>query len=111
MGCSPQATQCLRLASRLTSTVTRLITGILNQQLVVEFVVTEETKAIKEDDLIEKADPVPDKHPTVLSIQADYQSIYDEIVQSDQVIVHRHYSIIHSGIILHRQESIFVQYS
>jgi hypothetical protein len=75
------------LASRLTSTVTRLMTGILNQQLVVEFVVTEETEAIEEDDFLEEADPVPDKRPTVLSIQADYQSIYDEIVQPDQVIV------------------------
>ena len=31
--------------------------------------------------------PVPDKHPSVLSLQAEYQSIYDEIVQPDQVIV------------------------
>jgi chromosomal replication initiator protein len=74
------------LASRLTSTVTRLMTGILNQ-LVVEFVVTKETEAIEEDDFLEEADPVPDKRPTVLSIQAEYQSIYDEIVQPDHVIV------------------------
>jgi hypothetical protein len=75
------------LVSRLTSTVTRLMTGILNQQLVVEFIVTEEILENEEDGFLEEEIPVPDKHPTVLSIQAEYQSIYDEIVQPDQVIV------------------------
>ncbi|MEN4011394.1 MAG: hypothetical protein ROW48_05130 [Bellilinea sp.] len=75
------------LASRLTSTVTRLMTGILNQQLVVEFIVTEEILENEDDGFFEDEIPVPDKHPTVLSIQAEYQSIYDEIVQPDHVIV------------------------
>jgi hypothetical protein len=75
------------LASRLTSTVTRLMTGILNQQLVVEFIVTEEILENEEDGFLEEEIPVPDKHPTVISIQAEYQSIYDKIVQPDQVIV------------------------
>ena len=75
------------LASRLTSTVTRLMTGILNQQLVVEFAITEETIDSEEDSFLEDDDPVRDTRPTVLSIQAEYQSIYDEIVQPDQVIV------------------------
>ena len=38
------------LASRLTSTVTRLMTGILNQQVEVQFVVTEEVHESEEDD-------------------------------------------------------------
>jgi len=75
------------LASRLTSTVTRLMSGILNQQMVVEFIVTEEILEDEEDGFLEEEIPVPDKHPTVLSIQAEYQSIYDEIVQPDHVIV------------------------
>ncbi len=75
------------LANRLTSTVTRLMTGILNQQLVVEFAITEETIDSEEDSFLEDDDPVRDTRPTVLSIQAEYQSIYDEIVQPDQVIV------------------------
>jgi hypothetical protein len=75
------------LASRLTSTVTRLMTGILNQQLVVEFIVKEEILENEEDGFLEEEIPVTDQHPTVLSIQAEYQSIYDEIVQPDHVIV------------------------
>jgi len=75
------------LASRLTSTLTRLMTGILNQQLVVEFVVINEIYENDEDVNLEEENPAPDEHPTVLSIQAEYQSIYDEIVQPDQVIV------------------------
>jgi chromosomal replication initiation ATPase DnaA len=42
------------LASRLTSTVTRLMTGILNQQLVVEFIVTEEILENEEDGFLEE---------------------------------------------------------
>lgn len=75
------------LASRLTSTVARLMSGILNQQMVVEFIVTEEILENEEDGFVEEEIPVPDKHPTVLSVQAEYQSIYDEIVQPDHVIV------------------------
>jgi len=75
------------LASRLTSTMTRLITGILNQQVAVQFVVVEETFESEEDNLLEDEDTVLDKRPAVLSLQAEYQSIYDEIVQPDQVIV------------------------
>jgi len=75
------------LASRLTSIMTRLMTGILNQQVEVQFIVTEENCEIEEVDPLEDENPVPDKRPAVLSLQAEYQSIYDEIVQPDQVIV------------------------
>jgi len=51
------------LASRLTSTLTRLMTGIFNQQLVVEFIVTEEILENEEDGFLDKEIPVPDKHP------------------------------------------------
>ena len=75
------------LASRLTSTLTRLMTGILNQQLVVEFIVTEEIHENDREVYLEEENSAPDEHPSVLSIQAEYQSIYDEIVQPDHVIV------------------------
>ncbi|GAB4416620.1 MAG: hypothetical protein Kow002_02510 [Anaerolineales bacterium] len=75
------------LASRLTSTVTRLLTGILNQHLTVEFAVIEEILDAGEDDFVENDEAVSDNRPTVLSLQAEYQSIYDEIVKPDQVIV------------------------
>jgi hypothetical protein len=75
------------LASRLTSTVTRLLTGILNQQVEIQFIVTEEVLESEEDDPLEDEIAIPDKRPAVLSLQAKYQSIYDEIVQPDQVIV------------------------
>ena len=75
------------LESRLTSTLTRLLTGILNQHLTVEFTVIEETLDADEDDFIENDGAVSDNRPTVLSLQAEYQSIYDEIVKPEQVIV------------------------
>jgi hypothetical protein len=75
------------LASRLTSTLTRLLTGILNQQVVVDFIVVEDYFESKEEDFLDDEDPISDKQPSVISIQAEYQSIYDEIVQPDQVIV------------------------
>ena len=73
------------LASRMTSTVARLLTGILGQQVEVQFIVIELPG--EEDDLFETENPVIDQHPTVLSLQAKYQSVYDEIVRPDQVIV------------------------
>lgn len=75
------------LVSRLTSTVTRLLTGIMNQHVEIQFVVIEEEPEIEQDGLPEDEDPTQDKHPSVLTLQAEYQSIYDEIVQPDQVIV------------------------
>ena len=75
------------LGSRLTSTVTRLLTGIMNQHVEIQFVVIEEEPEIEQDGLPEDEDHTQDKHPSVLTLQAEYQSIYDEIVQPDQVIV------------------------
>jgi DnaA N-terminal domain len=75
------------LASRLTSTVVRLLTGILSQQVEVQFIVTEEVLDDEVDDSLEEEISVHEKSPAVLSLQAEYQSIYDEIVQPDQVIV------------------------
>jgi len=75
------------LASRLTSTVTRLLAGILDQQVEVQFVVVEETIGEEIDDSLEEESSAPAVGPTVLSLQAEYQSIYEEIVQPHQVIV------------------------
>jgi hypothetical protein len=55
--------------------------------LVVEFIVIDEIYENNEDVYLEEENTAPNEHPSVLSIQAEYQSIYDEIVQPDQVII------------------------
>lgn len=88
---TPNAYGCEWLATRLTSTVTRLLTGILNQHVEIQFIVIDEPFDI--DDEPDDDEPVDqettsfEKRPDVLSLQAEYQSIYDEIVRPDQVIV------------------------
>ncbi len=74
-------------ASRLTSTVNRLLTGILDQPVEVQFTVMEEVSKVQREAILNEEAPVPEQHPKVLSLQAEYQSIYDEIVHPDQVIV------------------------
>ena len=64
-----------------------MLTGILNQQVEVQFVVTEEILENEADDPFVDENSVPDEGPAVLSLQAEYQSIYDEIVHPEQVIV------------------------
>ncbi|NJD60923.1 MAG: hypothetical protein FIA98_16130 [Anaerolineae bacterium] len=75
------------LASRLTSTFTRLLIGILNQKVEVRFIVVEETSEDGIEKPHEDENSAPMEDPAVLSLQAEYQSIYDEIVQPHQVIV------------------------
>ena len=75
------------LASRLTGTVNRLLTGILDQPVEVQFTVMEEVSEVQREVMLNEEAPVPEQHPKVLSLQAEYQSIYDEIVHPDQVIV------------------------
>ncbi len=75
------------LASRLTGTVNRLLTGILDQPVEVQFTVMEEVSDVRSEVILNEEASVPEQHPKVLSLQAEYQSIYDEIVHPDQVIV------------------------
>ena len=77
------------LTDRLTSTVNRMLTGILDQPVTVQFVVLEldEENELFEDDSTQGEKPESDNPPKVVSLQAEYQSIYDEIVQPEQVIV------------------------
>lgn len=79
------------LASRLTSTVTRMLTGILNQQVEVQFIVDEEPVDEDEesegDEYAQQVACPPEQPQEVLALQAAYQSVYDEIVRPDQVIV------------------------
>ena len=76
------------LASRLSSTVNRLLTGILDQPVEVQFTVMEELPERREGvSFLNEEAPIPEQYPTVLSLQAEYQSIYDEIIHPDQVIV------------------------
>jgi chromosomal replication initiation ATPase DnaA len=73
------------LASRLTGTVNRLLTGILDQPVEVQFSVMDEMPDSREEVSLSNEEAlVPEQHPKVLSLQAEYQSIYDEIVHPDQ---------------------------
>ncbi len=79
---------CEWLTSRLTSTVNHMLTGILNQPVTVRFVVLfNEENELVEDDSVQDEKPGPDSPPKVITLQAEYQSIYDEIVQPEHVIV------------------------
>ncbi len=75
------------LASRLTSIFTRLLTGILNQKVEVQFIVVEEAIEDEIEEPREDEDSATVDGPAVLSLQAEYQSIYDVIVQPHRVIV------------------------
>ncbi|GIV63601.1 MAG: hypothetical protein KatS3mg045_0940 [Bellilinea sp.] len=79
------------LASRLTSTVTRMLTGILSQQVEVQFIVVEasvdEDEETESDEYAQQIAIPPEQQQEVLVLQAAYQSVYDEIVRPDQVIV------------------------
>lgn len=73
------------LSSRLTSTVSRFLAGILNQPVTVQFAVHE--PSYDEEVEIEEESLDKGKPPEELTLQAEYQSIYDEIVQPEHVIV------------------------
>ena len=64
-----------------------MLTGILNQHVEVQFIVTEEIIEGEADDPFIGEESFPDEAPTVLLLQAEYQSIYDEIVKLEQVII------------------------
>ena len=74
------------LASRLTSTITRLLTGILDQKVEVQFIVEEGANKEEIEDSYEDENSAPVENPAVLSLQAEYQSIYDEFVQPHRVM-------------------------
>ena len=65
------------LASRLTSTFTRLLTGIMNQRVEVQFVVVEKSREGELEDPHENEGSGTFDNPAVLSLKAEYQSIYD----------------------------------
>lgn len=77
------------LAGRLTSTLTRLMTSILNQTVEIQFIVTDENSSEFSDDGEDPPEQASsqDTRPAVLTLQAEYQSIYDAIVQPERVIV------------------------
>ncbi len=79
------------LASRLTGIVTHIITGLLSQSVTVQFIVHEDSISSIEE-LVDgesgnEEDLESNQTAEVISLQAEYQSVYDEIVQPDQVIV------------------------
>lgn len=77
---------CEWLADRLTSTVNRMVNGILDLPVTVQFVVHEKSLP-EEDDSVEEENPESESPHTIVTLQAVYQSVYDEIVQPEQVIV------------------------
>ncbi|MBE0408825.1 MAG: hypothetical protein IBX69_03740 [Anaerolineales bacterium] len=77
------------LEGRITSTLTRILTGIMNQTVGVHFIVLQ--AEVEEKENLGPEPPFKASHhqkqPSALTLQAEYQSIYDEIVQPAQVIV------------------------
>jgi len=84
------------LDSRLSSTANRLLMGMMNQSVDVEFVITEtETES---DDLVGSQDDLPDKNDE-LSVEAHYDLAYDEIVIPEHVTVVPRYFLRHLRLI------------
>jgi hypothetical protein len=90
------------LESRLSSTATRLLMGIMNRAVEVRFTVAKEIESIENDDLEpeeddgqaveqtetkETQDTALDAHPDELLVEGQYELAYDEIVTPDRVVV------------------------
>ena len=74
------------LESRLSSTAVRLLMGIMNRTVDVEFVVADEGSQIVEQEETEE-ETEPDTQPDELLVEAKYDLVYDEIVVPDHVTV------------------------
>jgi hypothetical protein len=74
------------LESRLSSTAVRLLMGIMNRTVYVEFVVADEGIQIVEQEETEE-ETGPDSQPDELLVEAKYDLVYDEIVVPDHVTV------------------------
>ena len=74
------------LESRLSSTAVRLLMGIMNRTVDVEFVVADEGSQIVEQEETEE-ETAPDTQPDELLVEAKYDLVYDEIVVPDHVTV------------------------
>ena len=79
------------LTNRLTSTVNNLLSGTLVQPVSVQFIVQDipyATELQQDEDCSDKEKiSKQESLPKLITLQAEYQSLYDEIVQPDQVIV------------------------
>jgi hypothetical protein len=84
------------LDSRLSSTANRLLMGIMNRSVEVEFVVTEtEPEA---DDQVESQDDTPDKDDELL-VEAHYDLAYDEIVKPKHITTVSKYFLRHLPVL------------
>jgi hypothetical protein len=84
------------LDSRLSSTVNRLLMGMMNQSVDVEFVI-DETEP-ESDDQVGSQDDLPDKNDELL-VEAHYDLAYDEIVIPEHVTVVPRYFLRHLRLI------------
>jgi hypothetical protein len=77
------------LESRLTSTVSRMLLGIMNREVGVEFVVADDNTAEPEDNesVAESVAETEDANADVVEIRAeDYDSAYEQIVHPDRAV-------------------------
>ena len=76
------------LESRLSSTATRLLMGIMNRSVDLQFVVTEEgNQVVEKDESEDDLDVAPEEQTDELLVEAKYDLVYDEIVVPDHVTV------------------------
>jgi hypothetical protein len=76
------------LESRLSSTVTRLLMGIMNRSVELQFVVAEEgAQTVEQDEPEVDPNAVSEAQTDELLIEAKYELVYDEIVVPDHVTV------------------------
>jgi hypothetical protein len=77
------------LTSRLKKMATRLLTGIMNQAVELQFVVLEDFSQNEiEPEMVSQQETA---QPDILALEARYRSIYEELVQPERVIVFRGY--------------------
>jgi hypothetical protein len=87
------------LESRLSSTVTRLLMGIMNQNVSVEFVVSTEEPEAEEDEDATEAEPESAAEEKIVQVEADYDLAYDQIVEPDHVTLVSRYFLRHLKLI------------
>jgi hypothetical protein len=76
------------LESRLSSTVARLLMGIMNCSVNVQFVVADEgDQVVEPDEPEDEPDAAPEAQTDELLVEAKYDLVYDEIVVPDHVTV------------------------
>jgi hypothetical protein len=85
------------LESRLSSTVTRLLMGIMNQNVSVQFIVADEE--LDDSGSETESEPEVETVEETVLVEANYDLLYDEIVNPDQVTLVSRYFLRHLKLI------------